>query len=465
VFTETHQVGYSVGSGDHGRSYLIERGNSLFLSPISYYSAPRKWGLSPGYESGLYRGFTRPAGNLCMSYHSGLSQPVPGKLNEYRQPAFPILAIGCERCHGPGALHVAERRAGKLDNPVNRSIVNPVNLPPRKRDDVCFQCHLSGDARVERSGKNILDFRPGTDLNDVVAIFFVPVKLKVGGFLALSQPEQIQMSRCRQLDGTVLNCVTCHDPHNEKAGVEATKYFDSKCAKCHTLDNPRFALAHAVQKSTTGNCTSCHMPKVAVTNIAHLALTDHRIPKNPKDAEKSLAGPEPDPLTNLIWATRPSGESKADLRTLALAFAQLAPNYPGYGERGFPLLERAARELPNDPDVQITYGEVLLAISSGFRAKAKQAFEQAISAGSKSSTVRRRLAKLLLEERNPEGIRLLQEAIQLEPYESGTYLQLARSYLEMGKRKEADSTLDQVLVFDPGNPDARKLQRELQSTR
>src|SRR5262249_44104104 len=151
VFTETHEVAYSVGSGDHGQSYFIDRGGFLFLPPLSFYSSTRKWDLSPGYESGLSRGFTRPAGDLCVSCHSGLSRPIPGTFNQFRTPAFQILSIGCERCHGPGALHVAERRAAKaLDGPIDRTIGNPLALSPRLRDDVCYQCHLAGDARVQR---------------------------------------------------------------------------------------------------------------------------------------------------------------------------------------------------------------------------------------------------------------------------------------------------------------------------
>jgi hypothetical protein len=462
VFTETHEVAYSVGSGDHGRSYLIERGDFLFLSPLSFYTSKRKWDLSPGYESGLYRGFTRPSGNLCVSCHSGLAQPVPGTTNQYRQPMFPILAIGCERCHGPGAIHAAERRAATpVDTASDRSIVNPRNLSPRLRDDVCFQCHLAGDARVQRPGKNAFDFRPGTPLNDVVAVFLVPANLKIGGFQALSQPEQIQMSRCRKMDGTQLNCITCHDPHVQQSGVESAKYFDGKCVQCHATESRRFVVAHRSNKSLPGSCIACHMPRVQLTNIAHTSLTDHRIPKTPKDDLASRAGPDPDPLTNLIWATRPTDAGLPDLRTLALAFAQLAPNYPGYGERGFPLLERAAREFPNDPDLQSTYGEVLLIISPDFRERAKQALQRAMGAGSKSTSVRRRLAELLMEEGNPQGLGLLREAIQLEPYNASAYLQLARSYLQMGDRGEAAKTAKQVLSFDPGNSDARKLMHEL----
>jgi hypothetical protein len=465
IFTETHQVAYSVGSGGHGRSYLIERDNFLFLSPLSFYTRVGKWDLSPGNDSGLFRGFTRPAGNLCVFCHSGLSRPVAGATNEYEQPNFQILAIGCERCHGPGSLHVSEQRsANPVENSVSRSIVNPQKLPPRLRDDVCYQCHLSGDARVLQPGKRINDFRPGTHLDDTVAVFLVPSKMKVGGFQALSQPEQMQMSRCRQKDGSVLNCITCHDPHVQKIGIESAKDFDGKCMKCHSPGAPRFVASHR-EKGPQGSCTTCHMPKVDVTNIAHLALTDHRIARNPGAVDNSLTGTEPDPLTNLIWATKPADERSPGLRTLALAFAQLAPNYPGYGERGFAVLERAAREFPNDVDVQTTYAEVLLKISPSFKDRAKEALERAIKAGSRSTTVRRRLAQLMLGDGNQEGVGLLQQAVQMEPYNAAIYLQLAHAHLDSNKRAEAVKTLEQALRVDPGNPECRKLLRELQSAR
>ena len=463
IFTETHEVAYSVGSGDHGRSYFIQRDNFLFISPISFYTGASKWGLSPGNDTGLFRGFTRPAGDLCVFCHSGLSRPVSGTTNQYEQPNFQILAIGCERCHGPGAVHVAEQRSARpVDNSVSRSIVNPQKLAPRQRDDVCYQCHLAGDARVLQSGKVIGDFRPGKNLNDIVAIFLVPQKMKVGGFQTLSQREQMQMSRCRQRDGTVLSCITCHDPHVQRFGIESAKYFDEKCMTCHvSSSNPRFVAVHR-EKGQQGSCTACHMPKVKVTNIAHTSTTDHRIARNPKGTDSPPTGPEPDPLTNLIWATKPTGEANPDLRTLALAFAQVAPKYPGYGQKGLPLLERAAREFPDDRDVQSTYAEVLLAISPDFRLRAKQALERAIKAGSISTGVRRRLAQLLLSDGNQDGVGLLQQAIQIEPYNTSIYLQLARAYLDINKRSEAVKTLEQALQLDPGNDGCRRLLRELQ---
>src|SRR5215468_241876 len=74
--TETHEVAYSVGSGDVGRSYIIAKGDALFVSPISYYSSIKRWDLSPGYDVGQFRGFTRPAWHLCLTCHSGMPLPI-----------------------------------------------------------------------------------------------------------------------------------------------------------------------------------------------------------------------------------------------------------------------------------------------------------------------------------------------------------------------------------------------------
>src|SRR5262245_731032 len=306
VFTETHEVAYSVGSGDHGQSYFIDRGGFLFLSPLSFYSSTKKWDLSPGYESGLYRGFTRPAGDLCISCHSGVPRPIPGAINQFKTPAFQILSIGCERCHGPGALHVAQRRAAEpLAGPTDPSIVNPRDLSARLRDDVCYQCHLSGEARVRRPAKTINEFRPGTLLDDNVAIFLVPASLKVGGFQALGQPEQIKMSRCRQPDGASLDCITCHDPHLQQSGAGAVKYFDAKCIKCHASGTGRFALAHGPDRPPIAGCLTCHMPKTAIPNTANTPLTDERTTRFQHSTGKPLAQPDIDSATNLIWPARP----------------------------------------------------------------------------------------------------------------------------------------------------------------
>ena len=44
----------------------------------------------------------------CLFCHCNAVEPVADTLNRYRPPLFRGHAIGCERCHGPGELHVGD---------------------------------------------------------------------------------------------------------------------------------------------------------------------------------------------------------------------------------------------------------------------------------------------------------------------------------------------------------------------
>ncbi len=53
--------------------------------------------------------------------------------------------IDCERCHGPGELHIKEKFEGKIidiANEIDFSIVNPAKLPIDLQFDVCQRCHI-----------------------------------------------------------------------------------------------------------------------------------------------------------------------------------------------------------------------------------------------------------------------------------------------------------------------------------
>lgn len=105
------RVAYVLGSGAHAFGYLVQIGDHLFQSPLSYYTNRRLWDVAPGYEVSHHPDFSRPVTPECLLRHSGKSQPVPYTLNRYRTPAFLAESISCDRCHGPGETH-QEARAG-----------------------------------------------------------------------------------------------------------------------------------------------------------------------------------------------------------------------------------------------------------------------------------------------------------------------------------------------------------------
>ena len=457
-YSETHQVAFTVGSGDVGRSYLVAKGDALFVSPISYYTGIRGWDLSPGYEAGRFRSFTRPAGNLCVSCHSGIFRPIAGTRNRYQDPPFRALAVGCERCHGPGELHVRERlENAPLRGPIDFSIVNPTRLPQHLRDDVCIQCHFGGDARVLRPGKTYLDFRPGTPLGNVVAIFTAPVALNSDVVKALSHPEQMEMSRCSVESNGRLGCITCHDPHVQLRGAASSSYFRRKCLTCHTVQSCSLSSTRRQATSPPDNCIRCHMPKKSVVNIGHTALTDHRILRIASQSPPQVAA-APESPEDLIYHTRRAQERDAppDLRTQAMAYYEVSQVYPAFRQRGFALLEQAARELPDDPEVQAAYGLVLLLARPQSPAEAAQALQKAIDSGSPSVEVRTRLARIRLREGKVAAARqLYNEAVEADPYYTPAYFGLAHLQSMTGDVPSSIETLERILKYDPGNEEAR----------
>jgi hypothetical protein len=471
VFSETHEIAYTAGAGDVGKSYLVAKGDALFVSPISYYARIGGYDLSPGYSDGTFRGFTRRVVDLCVDCHTGWPLLVPGSHDRFQQPPFRFLTVGCERCHGPGAIHVSQRTQDALsgtsfDGPIDFSVVNPRKLRPEVRDDVCAQCHLNGDARVLQPGKTYLDFRPGTAMGNVQDIFSVPQTIKGNHFVALDQFEQLKMSRCWAASNGRMGCISCHDPHVQLRGDQAADFFRTRCQGCHATDSCREPLAQRQATSPPNDCIQCHMPKQPTENIGHSSVTDHRILRSPSEIPAALQGGASPNSIDLIYDTKASGSGNAQpsLRNLALAYAQVGARYRELSAKGFAFLEQAAAGLPDDPEIQGTYVLVLRVARPSEKERAAQALQRAIDTGSHSVEVRTQLARLRMQQGQvTAAIDLYKESIRMEPYYTLAYLDLAQIYLTLKDRKNALATLDAVLRVDPGNDAARQQRIKVQA--
>ena len=214
---------------------LLKQDDYLFQAPLSFYSKPQKWGLSPGYEFGNY-GFNRPILPGCIFCHSGRPGAIPEGNGRFDSPPFSELAIGCENCHGPGLSHVvATQMGGESYQGHDPTIVNPAHLSSALADNICMSCHQTGDVRVLKPGKDFKDFRPGTPLDNTLSILMVPPRRE-------SPPQSdllehyysMTLSKCYRASGGKLGCITCHDPHVEPSREEAPGYFRNKCMACHS---------------------------------------------------------------------------------------------------------------------------------------------------------------------------------------------------------------------------------------
>jgi hypothetical protein len=223
----------------------------------------------------------------------------------------------------------------------------------------------------------------------VVSVFSSPVTPEINVVKALSHREQIEMSRCWNGSKGRLGCIKCHNPHMQLHGAEAAAYFRRKCLACHAVKSCGLPVARRQSTSPSDNYIRYLMPKKAVANIGHSALTDHRILRIPTQ-NPPVSTPMGEYPGNLNYWTKSSQEpdAKPDLRALALDYYEVSQVYPQFQQRGFEVLEQAARELPDDAEVQAAYGLVLLLARPGSSAEASQALQKAVDSGSRSVEVR-----------------------------------------------------------------------------
>lgn len=395
-----HTALWSIGSGNTGKSYVIRISDALFQSPISWYSAKRAWDLSPGFEHDDDPGFSRPITSDCLFCHAGAARPRDGTLNRYLDPPFEPASIGCDRCHGDPALHV--KTASKKD------IVNPARLERDRRDAVCEQCHLSGEARIPNAGRTFLDFRPGMRLEEVFSVYVNDVAGDPKGLKVVSHAEQLAQSRCFRESSRRMWCGTCHDPHMMPTDTAA--WYRAKCMQCH--EGPKMT-AH--QNKTGVDCAGCHMPKSPAYDGGHTAFHDHWIRLDSQQEPGSSTGRlrawrEPVPASrqrNLGLAYISAGSRNNDKRQLVRGFQLLTPAH-------------------SDGAAQTARGLVLL--QSGRTAEALAAFRLALAEAPNDSTRHLNFAAAQLAANNRvEAANSAKRAIELEPLLESAYALLAET--------------------------------------
>ena len=269
----------AIGSGTRGRSYLTVDHGSVWQTPVSWFGPDERWDVSPGFRLGnTVRRAIVPA---CLYCHVNQVEPVPGAENRYREPLFPSqTAIGCERCHGPGELHVAERTTDPVPPATDTSIVNPRHLSPALQFAICEQCHLQGEERVNRRGRDMFEFRPGLPFEQFVSVYVRHPDIAEPN-RSVGQFEQMEQSRCFSRSGRLL-CTSCHDPHKGPEPGARDAHYRQRCLTCHESQGLKgCSLPPPERQAKKDSCVACHMPKAASANIIHASVTDHRVPRTP----------------------------------------------------------------------------------------------------------------------------------------------------------------------------------------
>jgi tetratricopeptide (TPR) repeat protein len=159
-----------------------------------------------------------------------------------RGPEAADQGIGCERCHGPGANHIAAIKASFPD----RAIVNAGTASAPAIVAQCADCHIVGVASEIREQPQ----NPG---------------------FVRSPGATFTASRCFTESSGALSCLTCHDPHSDTR--QSSAFYESKCLACHAATTTSLKSCRV---NPANDCLNCHMPKIPVA-VLHDSMTDHYI--------------------------------------------------------------------------------------------------------------------------------------------------------------------------------------------
>ncbi|MGA2814440.1 MAG: multiheme c-type cytochrome [Candidatus Acidiferrum sp.] len=477
------QLLYFIGSGHRGKTFLFADDGFVFESPINLYSqkAPNgTWDMAPAYQQVREMPLNLPAASSCLTCHTSNAQPpIAGTENKYDSPLFAHAGITCERCHGAGALHIAQmQNLSPAGANKNLSIVNPDKLSPLRRDAVCMQCHLEGNAAIEQPGKHLYQFQPGDDLSDFVRYFVLTGDGK-DRVRAVSQFEALAQSKCKRTAGEAMTCTSCHDPHFTPSPAEKVAFYRGKCLACH---GELLAAKHHVEQ---GDCAQCHMPRITTVDVAHTQATDHRIlrvplmplqnvgsaydPANVPPSEAKLVRFPATVKDDSASADAAGGDSAGSAaegaeysRDIALAWVVLAGNSKFASEQAGRLLPKALEQNPEDR--AILAAQAFHEQREGKLDIAREHYEHALRLDPLSIDAASNLAVMEANAGHLDrAITLWTSAFERIPGRSGLGLNLARGLCLSGHLEQSQAAVERVLAFNPDLAAGRNMLKQLQS--
>jgi tetratricopeptide (TPR) repeat protein len=452
-------VEFVLGSGTRGRSYLINRDGFLFQSPISWFSQGHVWDISPGFELQPKLLAGRKISPSCLFCHSNRAFPVAGTINRYHPPVFEGYAIGCERCHGPGELHVQKQEQNQASEGTDDTIVNPARLPSALREAVCQQCHLLAENRILPPGRQAFDYRPGLPLHEFWAVFVLPPRL-TGNYRAVSQVEQMYVSRCFRASNGKMGCISCHDPHALPPATERVSYFRERCLQCHEENSCKELKQVRLAATPQDSCIHCHMARFPSADIAHTAATDHRIRRRP---DKSLAGlkslgPKERPIVNFFQDLLDSQDATAS-RNMGLALVQEAQKDKFLtfqaATMALPLLEEGLQKMPEDAFAFEAKANALWLLDRP--SQARDAIQQALTLAPSSEQILRTAGRIYAQmDEVRKATAIWRRALQLDPQDPDFHYYIGNQLVREEQWNEAIQELRAAVRLDPTDSDYRQ---------
>jgi Flp pilus assembly protein TadD len=443
------RIDYVIGSGDQARSYLhIDPEGRLIELPVTWYSEKGGyWEMTPGYEGEDQKDFHGTVSKDCIFCHDAYPLEESKDIQASGEPIFrnPLpQGIDCQRCHGPGANHVAAARNSRSTiTQIQTAIVNPASLERSRQLEICMECHLSTSGSQDKNisvrfNRSVFSYHPGESLSEYKLYFDTPQPDK-SGFEIADAAYRLRMSKCFQ--DSQMTCLSCHNPHGDPGERTEVAYL-KVCQRCHQN------VAHTISLPKTETCLSCHMPKRRGEYTTHIVLTDHYI-QRVKPAKNLLAPP--------LHSDSKNGQQE-----------KLFPYYPvnltdekdhlyemiAEAESGDPLTHSgplaAAINRYSPPEAGFYSAAGNIYADAGNASEAATWFARAQQKDSANRAITEQLTESLIAKGDlSQAQTTLEHAVSLPPPDARLLANLGNVYARQGRLDQAEATLGKSLAINP----------------
>ncbi|HEV2379204.1 MAG TPA: cytochrome c3 family protein [Terriglobia bacterium] len=251
--------------------YFKKVGGSYYVLPAQWDIAHHQWlpyfvkddWWAPFYPPDNMRRPTAPLCDGCHSVHFDVRTQTPTEWN-----------VGCERCHGPGSVHV--------EHPLPGTIVNPARLDSVAANDVCIQCHSQGRPLQNPIGSQYYDWPAGFEVGLHLADFWKLEVSRAGQADFYFYPDGTAHKNRMQGNDFVhslmyrrgVTCFSCHDAHGTENEAQLLKPAAVLCLECHKPGSPLGPFTRSIEEHTQhaagspgSECVACHMPEIETEGV------------------------------------------------------------------------------------------------------------------------------------------------------------------------------------------------------
>ncbi len=284
----TYEVDLVIG-GNWDQHYEVFVDNQHFPTPMRWAVGDKSW-LIGGYRPGdWFKADGTPDGAPRKPHELKKGRASQAKCSNCHETGFtpkldpvtkkwvgqPVeFGIGCEKCHGPGSLHVEANKDPAKKDP-GKIVHGTKDLNALQQTMLCAQCHGRNTNKQTKDLSYPVGFLPGDiNLPSLVAFwtyddsdpdhnkYFWPSNW---GRRNRQQWQDFRLSK--HFTKTDVTCVTCHTFHGKWQDRQLRLPRTDLCVQCHTETGlakmPNAELYTGSLMAQRGvTCTDCHMAKI-----------------------------------------------------------------------------------------------------------------------------------------------------------------------------------------------------------